>query len=137
MARRRRKPQKPKRPWKMKTCVVCGREYKAAARIGKKGGVSYRGPCRWCHACDYARGARGHIDIPGHEVGDEWEVAIVCEVTPGVLVAVDRPVVDRSPVSLDDEPPLNLWPCLAVWICNISMTPAGTWWSGGDREANK
>lgn len=61
--------RKPKFKYKMKTCAVCGREYKARPLPGKNGGVIYRDACPYCGVEDFARDSRGrgHLEIPEHE----------------------------------------------------------------------
>lgn len=57
---------KPRYKFKMRTCEVCGREYRAYPEKTKNGGVSYRGTCRYCGCFDWSRdGRRGHLEV-GH-----------------------------------------------------------------------
>jgi hypothetical protein len=55
---------KPRHKFKMRTCEVCGREYKAFPVRTRKGGVSYKGLCPHCGSFDWSRdGRRGHLDV--------------------------------------------------------------------------
>lgn len=54
-----------RRQFIMRTCNVCGREYKA----NKQHGRVFRSPCKWCGAEDYAQGKMGR----GRLLFPEWE----------------------------------------------------------------
>lgn len=65
--------KQPRHKYKMKTCEVCGREYKAFPHKGKNGGVSYTGTCPYCGTYDASRdGRRGHLEV-GHTDENGWE----------------------------------------------------------------
>lgn len=65
MKKKRRDRPTARRTHKMRTCEVCGREYKAFPERGKNGGIIYRGECCYCHTLDYSRGdsSRGHLEF--------------------------------------------------------------------------
>lgn len=54
-----------RRQFIMRTCTVCGREYKAKKQQGRV----FRSPCKWCGAEDYAQSRLGR----GRIVFKEWE----------------------------------------------------------------
>jgi hypothetical protein len=50
--------------YKMRTCEVCGREYRAFPQKGNKGGISYKGTCPHCGTYDGSRTpGHGHIKL--------------------------------------------------------------------------
>jgi hypothetical protein len=62
--------QKPRHKYKMRTCEICGREYKAWPHSTKRGRVSYTGTCCYCGTYDGSRvPGRGHIELA-------WEVDV-------------------------------------------------------------
>ena len=64
----------PRHPYKLKSCEVCGRDYYAFPQLTRHGRVSYRSPCKWCGAHDFARAefsTQGHLEIPEHTLEAE------------------------------------------------------------------
>ena len=56
--------KQPRHKFKMRTCEVCGREYKAFPVKGKRGGISYFGTCPYCGTYDASRTpGHGHIEL--------------------------------------------------------------------------
>lgn len=58
---------RPRQPYKMKTCEVCGREYRAYPEETRRSFV-YRGTCGNCGTKDFSCGdsGRGHLEIEAH-----------------------------------------------------------------------
>ena len=54
-----------KRYFIMRTCSICGREYKAKKQEGRV----FRSPCRWCGTIDYSQSRleRGRLLIRGED----------------------------------------------------------------------
>lgn len=60
--------QKARHKYKLRTCIVCFREYRVYPYRTKKGVITYRGVCCWCGCFDGAKDGRqiGRLDV-GHE----------------------------------------------------------------------